>query len=150
METINVTCSPEGQQHRQYGLVRGKGGKVDIFIVCQKVEWFMIYSMQWRAICMSIWAAVCLLNYFLMGLLKNTTPATRAATRTTATTTSTVVDIQRLQLDQLRGPEPVQGPATATRQRLNMPPAVLGISGPALTWANTNGMPNCYGWTNSP
>lgn len=68
-----------------------------------------------------------------MGLLKNTTPATRATTKTTATTTSTVVDIQRLQLDQLHGPEPVQGPATATRQRLNMPPAVLGISGPALT-----------------
>lgn len=70
---------------------------------------------------------------FFNGSIKNTTPATRTAIRKTATTTSTVVDIQRLQLDQLRGPEPVQGPATATRQRLNMPPAVLGISGPALT-----------------
>lgn len=73
-----------------------------------------------------------------MGLLKNTTPATRAAAATTATATATAAaaaDIQWLQLDHgLHGPEPVQGPAmAATRQGLNMPPAVLGISGPALT-----------------
>lgn len=86
------------------------GGRVGfIFIVCQKAEWFMSYSMQWRAVCCEYQSGCLSVKLFFNVSIKKHNSC-NSNQRPTTNIQQPTVDNRRLQLDQLLyGPDRISG-----------------------------------------